>query len=200
MRTLINLSLTLLIYVNSNSYTLHKNDGKVYFLEWRKATTSSIANEVSGAVGSDEKSLYKNRLAAFNSREGLAKIEKSLRYKFWQKLDQDNVFAKNFYILETMNSGEMVTFENRVIYLDRGEFVVDVYSYNPRTKEWIKYKSFRKPEFSLDREQNKVTFKTGLIHDDIIVSKFQGLKVLSVDYYVTTTIKKKGGVNVSLLK
>jgi len=39
-----------------------------------------------------------------------------------------------------------------------------------------------------------------LIHDDIIVSKFQGLKVLSVDYYVTTTIKKKGGVNVSLLK
>jgi hypothetical protein len=200
MRTSINLLLALLLCIVGISCKLAENNNDFYFLQWNKVTLASIEKDAIESPGIDEKSLYKNRFEAFNSSESLAKIKESVRHEFWQTLGQNNISGKNFYIIETVNSGEMVTFENMVIYLDQGDFVIDVYRYNPRNQKWIKYKPLRKPKFSLDRQQNKVVFHTGLIHDDIIVSKFQGLKGLSVDYYVSTTVNKKGGINVLLLK
>jgi hypothetical protein len=158
----------------------------------------SIKRDANESLGIDEKLLYKNRYEVFEDNDGLVKTKKSLRYDFWQQLDHHNLLGKSFYVVETKNSGEMLTFKNMVIYLDDGDFVINVYRFEPHNQKWIEYKSLRKPKFSLDREQNKVPFNTGLMYDDIIVSKFQGLKVLSVDYYVRTTLNKKSGINVLL--
>jgi len=198
MKASINLLLPFLLCIIS-SCKLANNKNDAYFLQWNKTTLASLEKDANESLGIDEKSLYKNRFEAFKAKEGLVKAKKnSLRYEFWQELDQDNLLGKSFYIIETKNSGEMLTFKNLLIYLDDRDFVIDDYRFDPRNQKWVKHKSFRKPKFHLDREQNKVAFNKGLMHDDIIVSKFQGLKALSVDYYLLNTVSKKGGISILL--
>jgi len=179
----------LLTLISCTLFGINGLNNKFNIAEWNKTTLASLKKDIIQSRSIKEKSLYQNRFEVFKENEPVNQMDKSLRFKLWQQTVKNGGGAGDFYIVETMTSGEKVTYTTFLIYSDKGNFYIDIYRF--KLGSWVKYKSLKEPQFILETNQNKVPFGTGFIHDDIIISKFNGLRVLNVDYYISTTLNKK---------
>ncbi len=179
------------------SKTKFVQDTGSIFVNWNRATFSSLERQYNSTKELDLKNLYDNRILALESYLGVEKgnyINKnSIRFNFLSAVEKD-MKNKNIIILEANESGEKVIIQNYVVKLKSPAQVdIDKYYYYPDLN-WIKVDSIKNVVSSpnLNLTECFVKFAKGFNYDDIIITHLDSNMIKSSEYFLFGTLIDNG--------
>ncbi|TMI63523.1 MAG: hypothetical protein E6H07_12130 [Bacteroidetes bacterium] len=188
---------------NMNSSFIQKDNLDSIFVNWNKATFASLNRQLQSSDTTKMKS-YANRLLTINGYWGIEGIEdinvNSLRYKFLQIVfSRDDAKEKDFYIIESNESGSTVRIRNFILYTDSMHNTqIEFYLYV--NNEWKKQGTCRINKIDIENDLKKyiAPFGKGFNYDDIIITKFRSSIIDQSEYYLFGTLSSISKINTIL--
>lgn len=173
----------------TNSFDIDKT-----FSDWNQSTIKSIEKHILLTKNDVQNSLYVNRLIAFKTFNNINNLEhfnvNSIRYKFLERIKKDYSGVKDFYILESNQSGEQIVIRNFVLRkTSEKKIKVEVYEF--KNNLWKNSKSSFKVNLNDNLEVNFIKFGTGFNQEDVIITKIKKNKVNYSEFYLFTTLSSE---------
>ena len=183
-------------FINVDNSRQQFNNIDKIFINWNKATFSSITKQIKNSTNVIVKKKYQNRFASFKAFieiDNQRQInKKSIRYKFLDKV-QANKISGEFYVVEANRSGESYEIRNFIICVNT-ENSMDVVTYNYRNNIWVKDIVVKKMiGLNSNLENNISKFGTGFNQDDVIVTHFINTNIKDLQYYLFGTLSESSG-------
>jgi hypothetical protein len=173
------------------------------FVNWNKATISSLERQIKSKTDSVQRSRYENRrsvITDYLNIENVAGVNtESIRYRFLKKIFQhlENRRVSKFYIIEANESGSKVLLRIFFVYIDSMNNA-NIEFYTNVNQAWQKRGSCQINNFYFEEGlKGYITQQwKGFNDDDIIVTKFDKNVVQESEYFLygtfsnTSCIKK----------
>lgn len=174
-------------YINNSENRTDK-----IFINWNIATANSIQLQEKSINDEYQKSLYKNRLEAFNAYIDIVDLnqlnKKSIRYKLINQYL--NEWNNKFYIVEANDSGEIAT-KTSYIILQNGRDTSKVLKYIYKNGKWDKVKEYALfPAFKFNRGNFITEYGKGKNENDITVTYIENSNIISSDFFLNFTMKQ----------
>ena len=161
------------------------------FIDWNKATVSSLREQSKSDEETKVRAFYENRLAAFYAYIDI-KTENhlnksSIRYKFLEQIQSR--LGEDAFIIEANTSGEGVDIRSIVLY-PKAEKKVDVEIYRYNLQGWRRDTAFKDYGLSVDTAilKGRVKGAKGHNYDDVTISYFQQGKVAASEFFLFGTL------------
>jgi len=173
------------------------------FLNWNRATLSSLSRSCSQMEKASDRSLCENRIITmpgFWSIEDDSLNRSSIRWAFLKKIRTDsNNLSKDWTVIEVMKTGEKVSLLNYIISYNGINATVITYTYvkgnwlkSNEKNSMLKIEDFKFPV-------GKALLPSNSYPHDIIVTNFRLNTVLESNYYLEHTITNRNKI-INMLK
>lgn len=166
-----------------NSYAQKSIDTVI--INWNRATLASVEAQISKVEDSTLQARYKNASEAITSMWGKTPTE-SIRYKFLKMI---NLKKREYYIIETKESGSKIVIRNFVAYPNKNNSV-SIESYLYANQTWLRKKNCGIKDFTIKRQINSdlVSLWDGFNDNDIIITRFQNGQAVESVYFLYNTL------------
>lgn len=160
------------------------------FVSWNNVTFLSLKNRIKTSDSKKKIEAYKNQLSALRAlievKNEKTVNRKSIRYQFLSSIGLD-LRKNDFYVIETLHSGEVVQLINYLVQVKGQELIIKVFQYNE-----YKWKNIGKSKINLGSERNFLKLfsetESGFNNGDVIVSQFKNQSFRFSGYYLYKTL------------
>lgn len=169
------------------------------FISWNKATFQSLERKSKLMPDSVQRAAYENRASVFEEYLSIKNLgdvnNKSIRYRFLDKVFLGLKDKGEFFIIEANTSGAMVQLRNFVVYpYSTNDVHIDIYLEG--LSGWFKKAEIKNLNCSINDlvEGNILKVAHGVNNDDIIVTKFERNKVKYSEYILYGTLSTSSSI------